>query len=179
MALAQAGHGGDAPRTTHGGSDEDKLDFEYEQADAFWRSVLRLGVQCIAGKDVLDLGCGWGGKAIYYAQHGNPRSVTRDGSAGLYDPGVPQRARGRSRSPRHPFLYRFGRDAPIRRRSFDVVLLDDVLEHVRDVGTVLRECHRVLRPGGRVYASFPSIKMAAAHHFDRVTVLPGLHWIMA
>jgi SAM-dependent methyltransferase len=32
--------------------------------------------------------------------------------------------------------------------SFDIVITQDVLEHVRDARTAMREIHRVLRPGG-------------------------------
>jgi len=37
--------------------------------------------------------------------------------------------------------------------SFDVVLSTQVLEHVTDPGLYLAECHRVLKPGGRLLLS--------------------------
>jgi len=39
--------------------------------------------------------------------------------------------------------------------AFDGVVLKDLLEHVTDPVSVVREVHRVLRPGGRVFASSP------------------------
>lgn len=39
--------------------------------------------------------------------------------------------------------------------SFDGVVAKDLLEHVPDPGAVVREIARVLRPGGRVFASSP------------------------
>jgi SAM-dependent methyltransferase len=44
---------------------------------------------------------------------------------------------------------------PFGDAAFDAVILKDVLEHVRDPATVVQEARRVLRPGGRVFASSP------------------------
>jgi SAM-dependent methyltransferase len=42
---------------------------------------------------------------------------------------------------------------PVADASFDAVLSTQVLEHVEDPALYLRECHRVLRPGGRMLLS--------------------------
>lgn len=42
---------------------------------------------------------------------------------------------------------------PLADASVDVVLSTQVLEHVADPALYLRECHRVLRPGGRLLLS--------------------------
>jgi SAM-dependent methyltransferase len=44
---------------------------------------------------------------------------------------------------------------PFADASFDAVVLKDLLEHVRDPVALVGEVHRVLRPGGRVFASSP------------------------
>ncbi len=44
---------------------------------------------------------------------------------------------------------------PFADASFEGVVLKDVLEHVADSAALVRETHRVLRPGGRVFASSP------------------------
>ena len=46
-------------------------------------------------------------------------------------------------------------DLPFENSTFDGVILKDLLEHVSDPVTVVRESLRVLKPGGRVYASSP------------------------
>ena len=44
---------------------------------------------------------------------------------------------------------------PFDEQSFDGVVLKDVLEHVANPVALVREVRRVLRPGGRVFASSP------------------------
>lgn len=44
---------------------------------------------------------------------------------------------------------------PVRDEAFDAVLLTQVLEHVPEPAKVMRELHRVLVPGGRVYVTAP------------------------
>ena len=44
---------------------------------------------------------------------------------------------------------------PFDEESFDGVVLKDVLEHVANPVALVREVRRVLRPGGRVFASSP------------------------
>ncbi|MCA1703818.1 MAG: class I SAM-dependent methyltransferase, partial [Actinobacteria bacterium] len=76
------------------------------------------------------------------------------------------------------FLTGYAEDIPLPDSAFDLVIMEDVLEHVRDPEAVIGECLRVLRPGGRCVARFPSIRMIYAHHFDRALSLPGLHYLM-
>jgi 2-polyprenyl-3-methyl-5-hydroxy-6-metoxy-1,4-benzoquinol methylase len=45
---------------------------------------------------------------------------------------------------------------PFADNAFDLVILSDVLEHVKKPAIVVREVDRVLRPGGLLYASLPN-----------------------
>jgi SAM-dependent methyltransferase len=63
--------------------------------------------------------------------------------------------------------------------EFDLLLCEDVLEHVADPGLVLRECRRVLRDGGRLVALFPSFRMINAHHLDRALTWPKLQYLLS
>jgi SAM-dependent methyltransferase len=45
---------------------------------------------------------------------------------------------------------------PFRERAFDLVVANDVLEHVASPKRTLREAHRVLRPGGHFFAATPN-----------------------
>ena len=49
---------------------------------------------------------------------------------------------------------------------YDVVTCHDVLEHVPDPRAFLRECQRILKPGGWFILDFPDFKFA--HHWKRI-----------
>jgi SAM-dependent methyltransferase len=46
----------------------------------------------------------------------------------------------------------WGESLPFERGVFDAILCRQVLHHARDLGAFCREVHRVLKPGGRLYA---------------------------
>lgn len=104
------------------------------------------------GSRVLDFGCGAGrlvqagldagldiaGAEVFYAG-----STTRGdaAAAGLLGTSVHEIVDGR---------------IPFPDASFDLVVNNQVMEHVEDLDAVLREIHRVLKPGGAVLSLFPS-----------------------
>ena len=59
--------------------------------------------------------------------------------------------------------------AELQDERFDVVLLGDVLEHMRAPDGVIAEARRHLRPGGRVIVSVPNV----AHFWVRLNLLLG------
>jgi len=162
----------------HHGTDVDKVHYEYDTAWYFWSMVdAWVAPSALAEKDVLDVGCGWGGKCIWLAERSGLRSITGFDLPGVFDPAVPTayaRDRGLTRC---TFTTGYAEEIPFDDASFDVALLDDVLEHVSDPERTLAECRRILRPGGIVVVKFPSIKMLLAHHLDRAINYPGLHWV--
>lgn len=97
-----------------------------------------------AGKRVLDLGCAGGFMAEAMARKG--ALVTG------VDPAEKAIAVARAHAQRAglPIAYSVGvgEELPYADAVFDVVVCVDVLEHVRDLDQVIREIHRVLRPGG-------------------------------
>jgi SAM-dependent methyltransferase len=133
----------------------------------------------LAGKDVLDLGSGYGGRAIYCMLSGGPRSVVGLEIASKKVDFA--RASAEKLCPRSglSFALGWGEELPFEGEQFDAILSYDVFEHVADLPRVLRECHRVLRPGGRVYAIFPPYYGPRAHHLDFITTLPFLHHLFA
>jgi SAM-dependent methyltransferase len=56
--------------------------------------------------------------------------------------------------------------------SFDLVVNNQVLEHVADLDAALGEIHRVLKPGGLVLSLFPSRDVIREGHIG----IPFSHW---
>jgi SAM-dependent methyltransferase len=144
---------------------------------AFFEGAFSVGD--VAGLDVLDLGCGYGGRAAYCMKQGRPRSVVGleidDEIVRIASDSVPRLCDARGVS----FAVGVGERLPFASESFDAILSYDVFEHVRDLREVLGECHRVLRPGGRVYALFPPYYGPRAHHLGFVTTFPFLHHVFS
>lgn len=55
---------------------------------------------------------------------------------------------------------------------FDLVISNQVFEHVADLGAMVREIHRVLKPGGTLLALLPHSRMIWEVH----SRLPMVHW---
>ena len=71
-----------------------------------------------------------------------------------------------------------GHELPFTDASFDGVWIQAVLEHVLDPAQVVAEIHRVLKPGGLVYADTPFMQQVheGAYDFTRFT-LSGHRWL--
>ena len=64
---------------------------------------------------------------------------------------------------------------PFKDNSIDAVMSLAVLEHVREPALVLKEVHRVLKPGGLIFSVIPFMQPfhASPHDYQRYT-LPGI-----
>jgi len=104
-----------------------------------------------AGSRVLDVGCGDAGVLIAFAEQGAQ-------TAGI-EPSGKSFDRARIRAQEHGVSVdlRVGtaEALPFEAASFDLVILDNVLEHVTDREQTLREIHRVLKPNGLLYMVIP------------------------
>ena len=129
-------------------SEYDYALFEYYRSAKVLAFLERAGVT-VAGR-VLDAGCGGGGMPLSLAEHADfvvgidPIDRFRDAGVRL----------GRERGMRGlHFLQADGMALPFAPGEFDLVLSHAVIEHVADAPLYLRECRRVLRPGGRMQLS--------------------------
>ena len=141
----------------------DYLDVRYSESEKPYNNYPNVLTQYLAkrfltgkpGGDLLDLGCGRGEFLHGYSRQGF-RAVGVD------------RAR--------PTLPRFSEKViqadyeqfglPFDSETFDVLFSKSVFEHIRDVSGLMRECHRVLRPGGRMISLVPDWKAQWRHFYD-------------
>ncbi|MGD9892444.1 MAG: class I SAM-dependent methyltransferase [Dehalococcoidia bacterium] len=99
------------------------------------------------GMRVLDIGCGLG---AYVANFGR----FTDEAYGM-DVDPPRVQEGRRRGIGN-LLLAAAESLPFAAGTFDVIVLNEVIEHVRDDRATLREALRILRPGGSVVIFAPN-----------------------
>lgn len=103
------------------------------------------------GARILDVGCGDAGVPIAFAEHGAH-------AAGI-EPSAGSVERGRVRAQEHgvdvDLRHGSAETLPFQDAAFDLVILDNVLEHVEDMQRTLDEVHRVLKPDGLLYMVTP------------------------
>jgi SAM-dependent methyltransferase len=113
--------------------------FDWHEQPGYWRDVTR---HFAPDAELLDVGCGSAWLADHFSRYtgvdGSPEAVSAAGAKS-----------------RHVLLADVDRELPFEDQSFDAAILKDLLEHVADPTAVVREVRRVVRPGGRVFASSP------------------------
>ena len=137
----------------------------YKDFEPFWE---------VEGKVVLDVGCGLGGKLLFYIEQGAKGVVgidLRASSAVAASQSASERRTGGAIR----IAVADGAHLPFVNDAFDVVISINVLEHVADPLSVLQECRRVLRPGGRLYLHFPPFYSPWGAHLDGWIKFPWPH----
>ena len=113
--------------------------FEWHDEPGYWNDVVR---HFPADTELLDVGCGSAWLGDHYASY-----------TGVdVSPEAVEAARRRGHE---VLLMDVDEPLPFEDESFAGVVLKDVLEHVGDPVRLVRDTRRVLRPGGRVFASSP------------------------
>jgi SAM-dependent methyltransferase len=154
-------------------SEYDYALFEYYRSAKVIAFLERAGV-AVRGR-VLDAGCGGGGMPLSLAEEASA-VVGIDPIERFQEAGV---RLGRERGMRNlHFALADGMALPFRDRWFDLVLSHAVIEHVADAPLYLRECARVLAPGGRVYLSTAPYLSFAGAHLPRLKIPVPLHLLV-
>ena len=122
-----------------------------------------------SGTDVLEVGSGSGGPAVYLAAKRECRITgvdvnehgVRNAAALAVAHGLTERAQFKAVDASKPL--------PFSNESFDVVLSNDAMCHIANRAAVLRDWYRVLRPGGRVLFTDAMVLTGVVSHEEIAT----------
>jgi 2-polyprenyl-3-methyl-5-hydroxy-6-metoxy-1,4-benzoquinol methylase len=131
------------------------------------------GAQAFAGKRVLDVGCAQGGFVVVAARAGAAEVVGIDNNPVVFETA--------------PLLLSdYGVDADLRRADltekslpaklgqFDLILCNDVLEHVTDVEGAIANLDHLMAPGSRLFLEVPNGKAIQYVRSDGHYKIPGI-----
>ena len=115
-----------------------------------WTFLFDVAAQAGLGPDsvVADVGCGRGNHCIELGRLFNCRAIGID----IVLPPLRAARLDQNRDSRIEFIQATIEQIPIRTASIDFVWCRDMLVHVRDVASGIRECGRVLRDRGKMLA---------------------------
>lgn len=129
-----------------------------------------------SGKTVLDMGCGASGKSLYYLSIGAEKVVGVD-IVPHYKEEAEAFAQELGVADRFTFILGDALNLPVAENTFDVVIMNDFMEHIYDPEGALTEALRVLKPGGRIYINFPPYFHPTGAHMSDVIGIPWVHML--
>lgn len=125
-------------------------------------------------KQVLDIGCGAGGKTLFYASCG-VEHITGMDIVAHYKEESEALARELGFADKFTFVLGDAAKTDFSNNSFDTIIMNDAMEHVDKPEAVLSECMRILRPGGRIYINFPPYDHPFGAHLSDAIGIPWVH----
>jgi len=153
--------------------------FFYEDEYAYsWENYLGIELRpLLEGTRVLDLGCFTGGRDAAWFEKYRLQHLT-----GLEARPVCVEAARRFAAFKRieaDYFVGIGESMPFPKESFDAILTFETFEHVQDLAKVLQECHRVLKPNGKLILVFPGYFHPTSHHLGLVTNCHGIQWFFS
>ena len=153
--------------------------YEYEKNDEI--SLLkkyfspRINASELEGKILLDLGCYTGGRLTAWKEKYKLKLALGIDINPIFKMAGDEFLEKRNVSGIE-FTTGYGEKLPYPDNSIDFIISTDVFEHVRDVETVMHECFRILKKGGKLAVVFPQYSQPLEAHLGLVTKIPALHW---
>ncbi len=130
----------------------------------------------VAGKEVLDFGCGYGGLCFLVADLGAARVVGLDLLGD--DIAIARKNAARWESPTlDPEFHVASRNdcIDLPDDSFSVILCFDVLEHIMRYESIIPEWRRILKPGGKILIWWQPYYHPYGHHMHNYVPIPWVH----
>lgn len=125
-------------------------------------------------KIVLDIGCGAGGKTVFYASQG-VKKITGVEILGKYKDEAEELARKYNMSDKFSFICADASKTPFDDETFDTIIMNDAMEHVDEPEKVLDECYRILKGNGKLYLNFPPYNHPYGAHLSDAIGIPWVH----
>lgn len=125
-------------------------------------------------KTVLDIGCGAGGKTIFYASKGVKKIVGVE-VLGKYKQEAEQLAKKFGVDDKFEFVCADAANTPFSDESFDTIIMNDAMEHVDEPEKVIDECYRILKKNGKLYLNFPPYNHPYGAHLSDAIGMPWVH----
>ncbi len=126
------------------------------------------------GISLLDVGAGEGGKSVYYLTRG-AKSVSALDIIPEYKAEAEALAERLSVSENFTYTVADAAKMPFEDNTFDAVIMNDSMEHVKAPEAVLDEIYRVLKPHGRLYINFPPYSHPYGAHLSDAISIPWVH----
>ncbi len=128
---------------------------------------------------VLDAGCGLGGKTVFYAEKGCKSIIGIDMDENHIT--YANEFAGMKGISNVEFMVGNLEALPFESNTFDVIFLNDVVEHIRRpiLVNALKECKRVIRENGRICLEFPPWTGSDASHLYNHIYIPWCHLLFS
>lgn len=130
--------------------------------------------EMFGNKTVIDIGCGAGGKSLYYASKGAKKvfgveilEKYRQEAEGL--------ARELGLSDKFSFVTADSANLPFDDNFADTIIVNDAMEHVENPEKTILEMIRAIKPGGRIYINFPPYHHPFGAHLSDAVYIPWVH----